>query len=201
VGKSQLDAFTEVGLWGPAEHGHDTAGVAIVTTDVEEAVLRREGFEADIDPAGFLAQDGGNLAERKDFRAGDVEKALWRVDASSSEQEGIDRVVDIDGVAELLSIAEDFEGLTIESAAEEDREESLTRDVEGEAGAVGVGQAQDDRVEHAKAVVKQVILFGGALVNPIEITGVHWVIFMYRELEGATANLARGGVDDTDARP
>lgn len=198
--ETALQAFAQTDLRRPAERRADGPVVAVVVADVDGLALRREGHQLEAAGQVKAGQHGSEICQANHFAAAEVVHLAVAIVAKRRQQQGIDTVVDIVEVAQLLAVAEDLDGLAFDQLADPDAEESLPGVLDAHAGTVGVGQTQGAGTDAIHLAVEGVIRLAGNLVDAIDVDRMDRVLFIDRQILRPAVDLPGAGEDDADLR-
>ena len=140
------------------------------------------------------------VAERGRLCAAEVEDLALRGLARAREQQRLHDVVHVVHVAPLLALAVEFDDAALDRLPHEPADEALPVVAQQLARAVGVRQTQADGARAVDAVVEQVVVLGGELVDAVDVHGRDAVLLVEREIERLAVDLPRAGEDDLHVR-
>jgi hypothetical protein len=198
VGEGVFETLAE-GCGGvPAEGAADVGVVAVVVADVYAFAVWGEGAEG-IGAGALVGSDEevGEVLEADDGIAAEIEDVAVGFVVDGGEAEGVDGIVYVGKVAELLA-APNVEGMSLDEEAYPDTEEGLAGIADAHAGAVGVGEAEGGGANIVDVVVEDVVPFAGHFVDAVDINGAEEVVFVYGEVVWFAIDLACAGEDDFD---
>ena len=130
----------------------------------------------------------------------EVEHLADRCRLDCGEQHGVDHVVDVETVAQLRTLAEQFDVLAGERAANEHREEAETVTVQVLAGPIDVRETEGRGPHVVRVGVHAMELFAGELVDAVHVDRPCGVQFVDGQVLRAAVHLACRGLHDHGVR-
>src|SRR6266568_2142037 len=132
--------------------------------------------------------------------AAEIEDVALGLLAGARHQERFDHVVNVIEIALLPPFTEEIDHPSVHRLPDEPGNYTLPIVTHQVAWAIGVSQAQAGGAHSVNAMVKQVVMFGGQLVNAVNVDGSATVLLVKRQVQRFAVYLPRAGVDDLHMR-
>lgn len=125
-GNGLLDSGGKIDLGLPAELTADLGAIGVVAADIDGLAALGKWHALDRRGAGGAGDRLRDFEQRKRRRAPHVEDVGPVQGRRTRQQEGVDRVLDVEHVAQLAAVAEDLQLFAVQGQAKEVADEALT---------------------------------------------------------------------------
>src|SRR5580700_341720 len=176
----------------PAQRLADQRIVGIVVTYVDPFAVGGEFALFEMADAVKSNEQPRQVDERRDFAPAQVEDLTGRLGPRRRQQEGLDTVVDVGEVAELLA-SPNLERLALEEQANPNAHKRLPRVLDSHPRSIRVRQPQDARRQLVDVIVQTVIKLARQLVDAVDVDGTQRMPFIDGQPFGPAVDLARAG--------